>query len=83
MAQTFAEKTIDFIRWDAGFSLNVNLKGWSWHLSLDLQNVLNRKNVYTEYFDAETHSLKYLYSLPLIPVFNFKVNFESRSIVFI
>jgi hypothetical protein len=73
--KTFSEKTADFIRWDAGMSLNVSLKNWAWHLSLDLQNVLDRKNVYTEYYDAETHSLKYLYSLPLIPVFNFKVNF--------
>jgi hypothetical protein len=73
--KTFAEKTSDFIRWDAGINLNVNLKGWAWHLSLDLQNVLDRKNVYTEYYDPETRSLKYLYSLPLIPVFNFKVDF--------
>lgn len=73
--RTFAEKTADFIRWDVGINLNINLKNWAWHLSLDLQNMLDRKNVYTEYYDNETHSLKYLYSLPLIPVFNFKVDF--------
>jgi hypothetical protein len=74
-SRTFAEKTTDFIRWDAGINLNVNLKSWAWHFSLDLQNVLNRKNIYTEYYDPETRTLKYLYSLPLIPVFNFKVDF--------
>ena len=73
--KTFMNKTSDFVRWDAGMSLNCNQPKYAWHITVDLQNVLNRKNIYTEYYDTESQSIQYLYGLPFIPVFNIKFEF--------
>ena len=73
--RTFMDKTSDFIRWDTGISINLNRPKYASHITVDLQNVLNRKNIYTQYYDNESQSIKYLYGLPFIPVFNFKIEF--------
>ena len=62
----------DFIRWDAGISFRRNKKKYSWVFSLDIQNILNRKNIYSEYYNSDTKEIGYRYALPLIPVFNLK-----------
>ena len=73
--KSFMDKTSDFIRWDAGASLQLNRPNGSFRITIDLQNVSNRKNIYSQYYDTESQSISYLYSLPFIPVFNIEYNF--------
>jgi len=73
--ETYKYRMPDFIRWDAGISFRRNKKRYSWVFSLDIQNILNRKNIYSEYFNNDTKEIAYRYALPLIPVFNFKFEF--------
>lgn len=71
--KSFTGKTSDFIRWDAGLELKFNRPNSALNITVDLQNMLNRKNVYTQYYDSESQSIKYMYGLPFIPVVNLKV----------
>ena len=73
--ETYQDRMPDFIRWDAGISFRRNKKKYSWIFSLDIQNILDRKNIYSEYYNSETEEIGYRYALPLIPVFNLKIEF--------
>jgi hypothetical protein len=44
-------------------------------LSLDIQNLTNRLNVYGEYFDSEKAGVVTSYQNGLIPVLNYKIEF--------
>lgn len=53
---------------------------WQWNrtkrtntLSLDIQNVTNRQNIFGEYFDHKTNQIKTIYQTGIIPVINYKV----------
>ncbi len=44
-------------------------------LSLDVQNVMNRTNIYTRIYDAMANDYKNIYQAGLIPVINYKIEF--------
>lgn len=44
-------------------------------LSLDIQNVTNRLNVYHQEYDAEKQEVINIYQNGLIPVLNYKIEF--------
>jgi hypothetical protein len=53
---------------------------WQWNrtkrtntLSLDVQNVTNRQNIFGEYFDHKNGEVKTIYQTGIIPVINYKV----------
>lgn len=73
--KTYQDRMPDFIRWDAGISFRLNKKKYSWIFSPDIQNILDRENIYSEYYNSETEGIGYRYALPLIPVFNLKIEF--------
>ncbi len=73
--RAFETKTPDYFRIDIGASYRKNNPKWSWILSLDIQNVTSRSNVWGEYYDAERESIEQIYMVGLIPVLNFKVEF--------
>ena len=72
---TYKERTPDFIRWDLGIHFRQNKEKYSIVFSLDIQNILDRKNIYTEYYNSESMEIEYRYALPIIPVFNLKFEF--------
>lgn len=71
----FTEKMPDYFRTDVRFSLKRNHAKWTGTVSLDIQNVSNRKNIFNKYYNAETNSLKYNYQSPLIPILSYRVEF--------
>lgn len=71
----FETRLPDYFRIDLGASYRKNKAAWSWILSLDVQNVTGRNNVWGEYYNAEANSLEQIYMNGLIPVLNFKVEF--------
>lgn len=64
-----------YIRLDTGIGYKVNKKASTWTLSLDLQNTTNRKNVMNQVYSTTTRLLRYNYALPIVPIFNFKIDF--------
>ena len=73
--RAFEESSPDYFRLDIGVSYRKNNPKWSWILSLDVQNITGRLNVYDEYYNAETKSIEQVYLTGLIPVLNYKVQF--------
>ncbi|MFH0892878.1 MAG: TonB-dependent receptor [Bacteroidota bacterium] len=64
-----------FFRTDVGFSYRHNGKKAAWILSFDAENAMNRKNVYSTYYDRDTKKIEYNYNLGLIPIIGFRVEF--------
>jgi hypothetical protein len=75
LTRAYVPKLPDYLRMDLGVALKINLKGATWSLSADLQNVTNRKNIIQERYDVASKQLFYNYALPLVPIFSFKVDF--------
>ncbi len=73
--KNFSSQMPYYMRADAGVRLKRNYKHITTTLSLDIQNVTNRQNVFNQYFDSNTKDVKYNYQAPLIPILAYKVEF--------
>ncbi|HEU4472353.1 MAG TPA: TonB-dependent receptor [Flavisolibacter sp.] len=71
----FTEQNPDYFRTDLRVSMKWNRKRLTSTLSLDIQNVTNRLNVFGNYYDADKQEVKTIYQNGLIPVLNYKVEF--------
>jgi len=65
----------DYFRTDLRLSMKWNKRKITSTLSLDIQNVTNRQNVYHEYYDEDENKIKYSYQTGLIPILNYKIEF--------
>jgi len=73
----YHESLPGFFRIDGGISYRRNNPKSSWIVMLDIQNVTNRNNVFRKryvYSEGEITSY-YIYSLGMVPVFTFRVEF--------
>jgi hypothetical protein len=73
--QAFSEQLPAYFRADVGVRLRRNYHNVTTTLSLDIQNVSNRKNVFDSYFDLESQKVMYWTQTPLIPILAYKVEF--------
>jgi hypothetical protein len=73
--ESYSIQSPDYLRVDIGMSYRMNRQRLAYLLSLDIQNLTNRQNVYTQYYDPDTHELVILYQFGLIPVINCKIEF--------
>jgi hypothetical protein len=69
------DKVKDFIRMDISSTYRKNYKKLSWEISLDIQNVTNRQNIYGSYWDSERQKVMYTFFPGLIPILNFRLVF--------
>ena len=69
------EKVPDYFRWDVGASYRHNKTTYSWIVSIDIQNITNRQNIYSNYYNEESTSIEYLYLQGIIPILNFRLEF--------
>jgi hypothetical protein len=67
----------DYFRLDlkVGFTLNSRARKISQSFSLDLQNVTNNKNVFSQEYDDRSRSIKTTYQLGFFPNFIYKLQF--------
>ncbi len=65
----------NYFRADLRVSMKWNKRRFTNTLSLDIQNITNRQNVYNEFFNDETNKIEYNYQTGLIPVLNYRVEF--------
>ncbi|HET6558457.1 MAG TPA: carboxypeptidase-like regulatory domain-containing protein [Prolixibacteraceae bacterium] len=68
-------KLPDFFRIDFGTYLRVNKPGYSYILSLDIQNIINRKNTIGYEFSDEKNNIAPIEAMGLIPILNFRIEF--------
>lgn len=71
----WTEQMPDYFRIDLRVSLQRNYAKWSSTLAFDVQNVTNRKNIFSRYFDLSDGEIHDNLQLPLIPVLSWKVQF--------
>jgi hypothetical protein len=65
----------NYFRADLRVSMKWNKRRFTNTLSLDIQNITNRQNVYNEFFNDESNKIEYNYQTGLIPVLNYRVEF--------
>ncbi|MBO9572781.1 MAG: TonB-dependent receptor, partial [Chitinophagaceae bacterium] len=73
--EAFSIQNPAYFRTDIRVSMKWNRKHHASTLSLDIQNVTNRNNIYTKIYDALTNDYKVLYQTGLIPVLNYRFEF--------
>ena len=71
----YETKAPDYYRIDVGVNFRKNKPNWSWVLSLDIQNLTGRLNVWDEYYRAESGTLEQITMVGMLPIVNFKVEF--------
>lgn len=74
-ARSYETQLPVFYRLDLRLSLKRDYKRITSTVSLDIQNVLNRKNVGGHYFDTKEGVIKYWYSTGLLPFLSYRINF--------
>lgn len=74
-SQAFSERLPGYFRSDLRLSMKWNRKHFTSTLSLDVQNVTNRLNVYDRFFDAQKGEIVTVHQTGLIPVLNYKIEF--------
>ncbi|GAB4045403.1 carboxypeptidase regulatory-like domain-containing protein [Spirosoma litoris] len=74
-SQSFTEQLPDYFRPDIRLSWKKNRPTSTRTLSLDLQNAINRQNIYNHYFDPASGTVKSYYATGLIPVLSYRVVF--------
>jgi hypothetical protein len=73
--QAYSLQNPAYFRTDLRISIKWNRSKRTNTLSLDIQNLTNRHNVYNEWFDKEKGKVVYSYQNGLIPIINYKVEF--------
>jgi len=73
--EAFTQKLPDYFRWDASVLFKFNFNKWAFGISLDVQNVINRKNINGYFFDPYLNDIRTAYMFGIMPVFNFKFEF--------
>jgi len=73
--QAYSLQNPAYFRTDIGISMKWNRKKLTSTLSLDIQNVTNRLNVYGQWYDDEKNKIVTSYQTGLIPVLNYKIEF--------
>ena len=58
-----------------GYTLNSSKRKVSQSFSLDLQNVTNNKNVFSQSYDSHRKSINTTYQLGFFPNFTYKLQF--------
>jgi len=65
----------DYFKIDARVALRLNHKKYSEEYAIDVQNVTNRGNVLTHFYDVEINSVKFEYQLRIFPMFLYRIQF--------
>lgn len=71
----FTQTLPNYFRTDIRLSYKRNRPRSTRTLSLDIQNVTNRQNIFGQYFDAQTGTARTSYQMGLLPVLSYRVAF--------
>jgi hypothetical protein len=71
----FTKVNSPYVRLDIGISLKTNRAKTTHTLSLDIQNALNKINIFSTFYNANRNKLETANQLGIIPILNYKVEF--------
>jgi hypothetical protein len=71
----FTKVNSPYVRLDIGISLKTNRAKTTHTLSLDIQNALNKINIFSTFYNANRNKLEIANQLGIIPILNYKVEF--------
>jgi outer membrane receptor protein involved in Fe transport len=73
--EAFSLQNPAYFRSDLRVSIKWNRKHLTSTLSLDIQNLTNRLNIFNQYYDEEKGKITKQYQTGLIPILNYKIEF--------
>ncbi len=73
--QAYSLQNPAYFRTDLRLSIKWNRRKLTSTLSLDIQNLTNRLNIYNQSFDEEKGNISTNYQAGLIPILNYKIEF--------
>ena len=73
--QPFAAKAGAYGRFDFGISYKINKAKLTHTVLIDVQNVTNRENLHSLYYDNDTQQIEKYTQTGLFPVFNYRIEF--------
>ncbi len=73
--QYYTESGPMYFRSDLSISYKINSRHITHTIMIDIQNVTNRENLFGEYYDTDTQTIKKAYQMGLIPIFNYRIEF--------
>jgi hypothetical protein len=73
--QYFTDGGPVYFRTDIGFSYKINTQNLTHSIMLDFQNITNRENLYGQYYDNDSQTIKNWYQTGLIPIINYRIEF--------
>lgn len=73
--QAYTLQNKDYFRTDLRVSITWNRRRLTSTLSLDIQNITNRLNVYSQWYDSEKKEIVTIHQTGLIPILNYKIEF--------
>ncbi len=74
-AEAFTIQHPAYFRTDIRLSMKWNATGMTHVLSLDIQNLTNRQNIYARYFDSVKGGIRTAYQAGIIPVIAYRLEF--------
>ena len=73
--EIYSTKARDYFRIDLSFNLHFYKKRSEHVISLDIQNLTNRRNTWAEYYNPESESITEYPMAGIIPILNYRVEF--------
>lgn len=73
--KSFSLQFRDYFRWDVRAAFKINGKKALQEWAIDIQNLTNRQNPYTQRFDAATGEVNTVYQLGIFPVGQYRITF--------
>ena len=67
-----------YYRWDLGVSFRFNTKRITHTIMLDIQNITDHLNIYSQVYSNQTNSIQYYYQQGLFPLFNYRIEFATK-----
>lgn len=74
-SQEWSGQFPDYFRFDVKVGYRINKPKTSQHFFIDIQNVTNRKNYFSQSYDNVRQTIVPVYQLGLFPVFNYRIEF--------
>jgi hypothetical protein len=75
MEELYSTTARDYFRIDLGLNIHFFKERSEHVISLDIQNLTNRLNTWTHYYNPETEAIQDYYMAGLIPILNYRVEF--------
>lgn len=63
----YEERLKDYLRTDIKIAYRINLKKATHEFALNIDNIFNRKNVWQQYYDVYSNSIKTEYQIGIFP----------------